>query len=81
MVDVCCIAACLLTRREKSSAKNKKPAGAYCASGPKGVLCSETLWTPDRARREAVMMMMIVMMRPRVHKRKVKKIEESVNTQ
>ena len=53
--------------------KNKKPAGAFCASGPMSALCCETLCTPHRARRVAVMMM--VAMRPRVHDKKVKKID------
>ena len=50
--------------------KNKKPAGAYCASGSMSALCCETLCTPHRARRVAVMMM--VAMCPRVHTNKIK---------
>jgi len=57
--------------------KNKKPAGAYCASGSMGALCFETLCTPHRARRVAVMM--VVAMRPRVHNKKLKKIMFCVN--
>jgi hypothetical protein len=57
--------------------KNKKPAGAYCASGPMSALSCETLCTPHRARRVTVMMM--VPMRPRVHTKKVKKIMAAVN--
>jgi hypothetical protein len=37
--------------------ENKKPAGAWCASGLKSGLFSESLSTPQRARRVAVMMM------------------------
>src|SRR5271168_5420789 len=57
--------------------ENKKPAGAYCASGPMSALCCETLCTPHRARRVAVMM--VVAMRPRVHSKKIKKIVFGVN--
>jgi hypothetical protein len=57
--------------------ENKKPAGAYCASGSMSALCRETLCTPHRARRVAVMMM--VAMRPRIHTKKLKKIVSSVN--
>jgi hypothetical protein len=59
--------------------KNKKPAGAYCASGSMSALCCETLCTPHRARRVAVIVMMMVAMRPRVHNKKLKKIVFSVN--
>jgi hypothetical protein len=61
----------------KSSAENKKPAGANCASGPMSALCCETLCTPHRARRMAVMAM--VAMRPRVHTKKIEKIVFGVN--
>jgi hypothetical protein len=47
---------------EKQQPKNKKPAEPYCASGPMSALCCETLCTPHRTRRMAVMMM--VAMRP-----------------
>jgi hypothetical protein len=60
-----------------SRAENKKPAGAFCASGPMSALCCETLCTPHRARRLAVMMM--VAMRPRAHTKKVKKFGPGVN--
>jgi hypothetical protein len=42
-------------------------------------LCCETLCTPHRARRVAVIVMMMVAMRPRVHNKKLKKIVFSVN--
>ena len=58
-------------------ARNKKPAGAYCASGPMSALCCESLCTTHRARRMAVMRM--VAMRPRVHGMKIKKIGGGVN--
>jgi hypothetical protein len=45
--------------------KNKKPAGLSCASGPMSALSSESLCTPHRTRRVAVMMM--VPMRVRDH--------------
>jgi len=57
--------------------QNKKPAGAFCASGPMSALFSESLCTPHRARRMAVMVM--VAMRPRVHTTKIKKIVLYVN--
>jgi hypothetical protein len=57
--------------------KNKKPAGPYCASGPMSALFCETLCTPHRARRVAVMMM--VAMRPSIHIKKVKKFAAGVN--
>jgi len=57
--------------------KNKKPAGAFCASGPMSALCCETLCTPHRARRMAVMM--VVAMRPKAHSKKVKKFAAGVN--
>jgi hypothetical protein len=57
--------------------RNKKPAGAFCASGPMSALCCETLCTTHRARRVAVMMM--VAMRPRDHAMKIKKIRAGVN--
>jgi hypothetical protein len=37
--------------------KNKKPAGLCCASGLMSALFSESLCTPQQARRVAVMMM------------------------
>jgi hypothetical protein len=37
--------------------KNKKPAGAFCASGLMSAFFSDSLCTPQRARRVAVMMM------------------------
>jgi len=42
-------------------AKNTKPAALDCAGGPKGALFSGLLCTPQRARRVAVMMMMVPM--------------------
>jgi hypothetical protein len=39
--------------------KNKKPAGAWCASGLMSALFSESLCTPQQARRVAVMMMVV----------------------
>jgi hypothetical protein len=36
--------------------KNKKPAGAFCASGLMSAFFSDSLCTPQRARRVAVMM-------------------------
>jgi hypothetical protein len=57
---------------EYNQPENKKPAGAYCASGPKSALFSESLCTPQQARHVAV----IMMVRPRclcaVHLRNIK---------
>jgi hypothetical protein len=50
---------------EKSHQKNKKPAGAICASGPMSALCNETLSTPNRTR--PVAGMMVVPMRLTFH--------------
>jgi hypothetical protein len=62
---------------ENPQPKNKKPAEPYCASGPMSALCYETLCTPHRTRRTAVMM--TVAMRPRVHSLKIEKIAFGVN--
>jgi hypothetical protein len=42
---------------ENQRPENKNPAGAWCASGLESALFSESLCTPQRARRMAVMMM------------------------
>jgi hypothetical protein len=47
----------------KQDSKNKKPAGAQSASGPKSALFSELLSTPQRARLVAVMMVMPIVRR------------------
>jgi hypothetical protein len=62
---------------QTQSAAKQKPAGAFCASGPMSALFSESLCTPHRARRVAVMVMMA--MRPRVHTIKIMKIVLCVN--
>jgi hypothetical protein len=43
---------------EHQAHKNKKPAGACCASGPMSTFSSESLRTTQRTRHVAVMMMM-----------------------
>jgi hypothetical protein len=47
--------------------KKEKARWACCASGPKSVLSSESLSTPQRARRIAVMMMVAVGVAARNH--------------
>src|SRR5258708_3589266 len=41
---------------ENTEPENKNPAGACCASGPKSALFSESLCTPQQARRMAMVM-------------------------